>query len=119
VVAKAAKDEADTLAKAKTCNEALVAHPDFGSQDAVNTQSELVKRAFKDLAGLTAEEYEEVGGELADSAFTKNATLTRALMKLIAPLAAEGDTDVGTGSAKPAEPTIAQELPKTAKAMNW
>jgi len=119
VVAKAAKDEADKLAKAKTCNEALIAHPDFGSEEKVNEHSELLRRAIQNNVGLTAEEYEQFGSEMADTILTKNPVMARVMLKVLAPLAAEGNTDVGTGSGKPAEPTIAQELPKTAKAMNW
>lgn len=82
---------------AKSCNEALIAHKDFGSAEKVQEQSELMRRAIQNSAGLSAEEYEEVGNEMADSILTKNPVMARAMLTLLAPLAAEGGTHGGEG----------------------
>ncbi len=112
------KIEAQKLEAANKTNEALIAH--FGSKEEVAKQSELVRRAFQNHAGLTAQEYEEVGEALADSALTKNPVLTRALVKLVAPLAAEGSTDKGTGGNPPPKQVTVKDMnPKTAKALGW
>jgi len=123
-IAIAAKAEADKLAAAKTCNEALIAHPDFGSAEKVAEQSELLRRSIQNCPGITPEEYEEVGEELANSMLTKNPVMARVMLKLLAPLAAEGSTDTGAGGkAKEKELTGSEQtkkdLPKTAKALGW
>jgi len=81
-------------------NQALIKH--FGSEEKVAEQTELLKRAFKDHAGLTAEEYEQVGTELDASGMVRSALLARALMTMLAPLAKEGTQPGGEGGNKPA-----------------
>lgn len=93
--------EAKKLEAATKTNEALIKH--YGSKEKVSEQSELVKRAFKDHAGLSAEEFEQVGELLADSVLTKDPVLTKALMTLVAPLAAEGVSHSGSGGGKDTE----------------
>ncbi len=112
-----AKTEEDkkTQAAAAT-NEALIAH--FKTEAEVAKQSELMRRAFQNKAGLSAEEYEKVGDALADSAFTKNPVLARALLTLVSPLAAEGTTDGGDGKGKE-EIKDPDEGSPTYKALNW
>ncbi len=97
VIANTTQVEADKLAKAKSVNEALIADPDFGSEEKVKEQSELLRRAVKEKLGLTADEYEEFGQAMADGILTENPVMAKAMLKLLAPLAAEGSTDGGGG----------------------
>lgn len=83
--------EEKKIQSATATNEALIAH--FKSEAEVAKQSELTLRAFQDKAGLTPDEFQKLGDALADSAFTKDPILARALMTLVAPLAAEGTND--------------------------
>ena len=114
---------AEEAAKVKAANDtmaALSAHPDFGSEAKVKEQSELFRRAIQNQAGLTAEEYEEFGDALVEGGLNRNAVMARALLKLVAPLAAEGTSESGRGGTPPPkEGTIADDLPKTAKALRW
>lgn len=96
-MADATQREAKKLADAKTTNEALIAHSDFGSAEKVEEQSELLRRAIQNCPGITPEEYEEVGEELANSIMTKNHVMARILLKLLAPLAAESSEAGGKG----------------------
>lgn len=110
--------EAQKTEAANKTNEALIAH--FGSKEKVVEQSELLRRAVQNHAGLTAEEYEQVGEELADSMLTKNPVMAKAMLTLLSPLAAEGLTDNGVGgNHPPKEKTTAEVLPETAKALGW
>jgi len=95
VTANNDKRESDKLAAAKVCNEALVKH--YGNQEKVDEQSELLRKAVKNNMGLSAEEYEEFGDELANSILTKNPVMARGLITVLAPLAAEGSTEGGGG----------------------
>jgi len=120
-IALTAKTETDKLDAATKTNEALIAH--FGSKEKVAEQSELLRRAIQN-SGITPEEYEEVGEELANSMLTKNPVMARVMLTLLAPLAAEGTTESGGGGTpKPGEITeeqqTAKDLPKTAKALGW
>ena len=114
-----AKTEADKLAAAKSTNEALIAHPDFGSEEEVVKQSELLKRAIQNHVGLTPEEVEEFADTLADSMLTRNPVMARVMLKVLAPLAATADIE-GGGKGKPPEPTKdPDEGSKTYKALGW
>ena len=113
--AMAAKTESDKLASAKECNEALIADPDFGSEQVVNEQSELLRRHI--ASKLSAEDYEKVGDELADSILTKNPVMAKYLLKTIAPLATEGTTNSGGGAG--GGDGIKQPSPYEAKKARW
>ena len=113
----ATKAEADNLAAATATNEALIA--EFGSKEKVAEQSELLRRAIQNHVGLTPEEYEEMGEAMADSVLTKNPVMAKVMLKVLAPLAAEGNTDIGKGGAPTKELTIKEELPKTGSALGW
>ena len=115
----AVKQEADKLEAAKATNEALIAHPDIGSEEKLAEQSELLRRAIKNCPGATAEDYEEVGELMADTILTKNAKAARILLKLIAPLAAEGSTEGGGGGGGPTPPKDPDEGSKTYIALGW
>jgi len=105
-----------TEAAAKT-NEALIAH--YGSKEKVAEQSELLRRAIQN-SGITPEEYEKVGDAMANSILTKDPVMALTLLKLLAPLAAEGTSLGGKGGAATAKPQgIKQDLPKTGKALGW
>lgn len=113
--------EANKLDAATKTNEALIAH--FGSEEKVAEQSELLRRAIQN-SGITPEEYEKVGDEMANSILTKDPVVARVMLKLLAPLAAEGSTDVGGGGTPPPKELTATEqtkkdLPKTAEALGW
>lgn len=121
-MAQAVQNQTNQQAEAaKTTNEALIKH--FGSEEKVTEQSELVKRWFKDQSGLSAQEYEAVGEELANSVFTKNPILSRVFMEHFGPLASEGSTETGKGGKdnKPVslEKQTIEESPNTAKALGW
>ena len=111
------------LTAATACNDALIAHPDFGTAEKVAEQSELLRRAIQN-SGITPEEYEEVGKELADSMLTKNPVMARVMLTLLAPLAAEGSSEAGKGGT-PVEKKLTEseqtkkDLPKTAEALKW
>ena len=88
------KMEAAKTEQAKATNEALVKH--FGGEDKVKERSELVKRFYKNNAGLTPEEYEQVGDEIA-GIIARNPILARVHLEKIADLAGEGSTLTGGG----------------------
>lgn len=102
---------------ANKTNEALVTH--FGSQEKVKEQSELLRRAVQNNAGLTAEEYEKVGDAMADSILTKDPVMARAMLTLLAPLAAEGTTDGGDGDGGEDPKKPKPEDTPTGKALGW
>ncbi len=118
-IAMKATADSDKLAAAKSTHEALVARPEFGSAEKVSEQSELVRRAVQNHVGLTPDEYEEFGKIMGDTMLTKNPVMARVMMKVLAPLAAEGNTDSGTGTPAAKEGTIKEQLPKTGKALGW
>lgn len=99
VKAMAEKKEADSLAKATAVNEALIADPEFGSKEKVAEKSELLRRAIKSHIGLSDKESEEFADLMADTLLTKSAPVAKAMLKILAPLAAESSTDGGSGTA--------------------
>lgn len=92
------KAEAEKLDAATKTQEALIAHPDFGTEAEVNKQSELLRKAIKNNVGLSAAEHEEFGKVMADTLLTKNAVMARVMLKQLAPLAAESDLESGKGA---------------------
>jgi predicted transcriptional regulator len=115
----AAQAEAAKIKAANETNEALAAHPDFGSMEKVKEQSELLRRAIQN-SGITPEEYEQVGEEMASSMLTKHPVMARVMLKLLAPLGAEGSSEAGKGGTPPPKKrTTADDLPQTAKALGW
>jgi hypothetical protein len=116
----AQQEEKKKLDAATKTNEALIAH--FKSEDEVAKQSELMKRAFQNKAGLSAEEFEQVGSALADSVLTKDPILAKAIITLVAPLAAEGTTEDGGGTgggSKDGTKKDPNEGSPTYKALGW
>jgi len=105
------KDAAD-----KT-NEALIAH--FGSAEKVKEQSELLRRAIQNNAGLSAEEYEKVGDLMADSMLTKDPVMAKAMLTLLSPLSAESTSENGKGAGKAEPAGIKPEETPTGKALGW
>jgi hypothetical protein len=105
---------------AKTTNEAMIKH--FGSEDKVKERSQLVKQFYMNHAGLSAEEFEQVGQEI-DAMITRNPILARVHLDKIAALAGEGSTESGKGAGGSEKPSMAQrtveENPATAKALGW
>ncbi len=91
----------------------------YGSAEEVAKNSELVRRAFQNHAGLTAEEYEQSGVAISQI-FSQSPALSKALIKMVAPLAAEDSSQGGDGG-KPKEPEKSwgekEGLPNTAKAL--
>lgn len=112
------KMQAQMADAAKTTNEALVKH--FGSEDKVKERSELVKRFYKNHAGLTSEEYEKVGNEIA-AVIAHNPILARVHLDKIAALAGEGSTEHGSGGGQAPkasqEEQLRAESPKTMQAL--
>jgi hypothetical protein len=117
--AKDTKANDDKVATAKAVNEALIAHSDVGSEEKLKEQSELMRRAIKNKAGLTADEYEEVGDAMVEAGLTTNAVMARALLKLIAPLAAEGTTESGGGAGEGGGGEGQKQTPHQWKKERW
>ena len=106
--AQKAKTEADNLAAAKSCNDALIAHADIGSEERLLVLTEQFTRAMETKVGLTPDEVEELADDLAVSKLSRHPALTRVLLQQIAPLAAEASTEKGGGpthkATKPEDP---------------
>ncbi len=117
----ATQAENKKIADAKATDEALIAHPDIGSKEKLAELSELLRRAVKNNVGLTAEEYEEFGEVMADTMLTKNKVMARVMLKVLAPLAAEGTTKTGTDVGKGPKKELDKEagIPATSKALGW
>lgn len=98
---KEREDEAAKIKAAKACNEALVAHPDFGSVEKLQEQSELFRRAMQNNVGLTPEEYEQLGDGVVDAMITTHPVLARVLLKQFAPLAATSSHEGSGGGPQP------------------
>ena len=112
------KAEDDKIAKMEACNKALIAHPDIGSEEKLNEQTELFKRAIMNNCGLSAEEAKTFADDIANSMFTTTPTTARLLLKAFAPLAAEGSTGDGGGGGG-STGTVKQQTPYEAKKSNW
>ncbi len=121
---KAAEDQAATqlVADKRACNDALVAHEDFATQEVVDKQNILLHRALKDEVGISSEDAEDMSEFLNSREGSTNPVLRRILMKSLAPLAAESSTDGGDG--KPAGGKVmseAEQAKETAvkKVLGW
>ena len=103
-------------AEMKATNEAMLKEYN-GSDEALKADIELMRRTFKNNAGLTGEEYEAIADDLMGpdengkvGALLRKPTLTKALLKLLAPLSKEGSTEGGEGGTRPAsKPTTEVE----------
>ncbi|KKL92410.1 hypothetical protein LCGC14_1884950, partial [marine sediment metagenome] len=98
-----AKDAAD-LARMTACNEALIALPEIGSQEKLDEQSKLFKRAIMNYPGVKADEADEIADAMVDGGLTQNPKLARILLAQFAPLAKESSVD---GGGDPKGPTVA------------
>ncbi|MHC4387343.1 MAG: hypothetical protein ACYSX1_01915 [Planctomycetota bacterium] len=118
--ARAARDaqaDSDKLDAATKTNAALIEH--FGSEEKYKEQSELFRRAIQNNAGLTPEEYTEFGDALVETGLNRHPVMARALLKLIAPLAATSSTEAGGEGSEPAKQKDADEGSPTYKALGW
>ena len=127
-----AREENATLAAQKlkaTNDELLKAYNN--DEGAMNADLELMRRTFKNHAGLSPEEYEAIADEFNPSddsqrlhAVVSNPILTKALVRLLAPMSKEGVNDKGNGTPPPpppAEKTFSEKegLPKSSAALGW
>ncbi len=103
-------------AAAKACHEALVADPDFGSDEKVKEQSELFRRAILNKFGLSPDDAEEVADAMVKGGLTTNPKLAKIMLKAFAPMAAEGSTNAGGGTGTAG---IKQASPYEAKKTRW
>ncbi len=124
VAAEAAKEqaEADVLTQMGVVNGELEKLYK-GGKDEVATLSAQFKKAFtmpNNKFGLNADDAEEVGQAMVDSGLLKNTKLTKIMLDTFAPFGAEGSTDGGAGgNPQPKKATVAEQLPKTGKALGW
>jgi len=117
----ATKAESDNLAKAKACDEALIADPDIGSKENLVVMSERFARALKNECGLDADGVEEVADALAESPYlTKNHKLSKILMQKIGALATEAESQGGGAPSKEKEkPKSPHVGTPTGDALKW
>jgi hypothetical protein len=95
------KMEAEFIAEAKKCDEALIARPEIGSPEALHTKDLFIERMFRNNCGLSIEEYKQVADELASTKFLRNPVLRRALIVAAEQLASEDSTSSGEGGKEP------------------
>lgn len=100
-VKMAQSQEADFIAKAKACDDALIADPNYGTIGKVQEADELARRMYMKYSGLNAEEYEQAGNDLANSGFTRYPVLRKALHNQARQLVKEGSSEAGAGGAPP------------------
>jgi hypothetical protein len=93
----------------------------YGGDEGVKAHTEMVKRLFKDHAGLTAEEYEQSAQGLITSGITQDAVLCKALFNLAKDIVPEAQTEgvEQTKKTEETESTTKDQMPKTAKALGW
>lgn len=113
----AARKETELATAKRGVNDALVAHPDFGTQEAVDEKTILLHRALKDHVGVSIEEANEVSEFMKNREGATNPVLRRILINALAPLAAEGSTDGGGGVS--GGDGIKQPSPYEAKKARW
>lgn len=94
--ASAEMQEKVALEQAQKGNEALLAHYN-GDEKKLAADTELLRRVFKNQAGLNAEEYESIAEELVDSKWNTHPVISKALMNLLPKFAKEGSTAGGVG----------------------
>ena len=109
--------QADIDARTKV-NAALVADPDFGSQDEVDKQSALLRRTLETKLGLSADELKEAGMDLGNSPWVENPKLAKLLLQTFAPMSKESSMDNGDGK-PPAEPVVSDQDKQVAKDLGW
>jgi len=122
---KAAEDQAAAklISDKRACNDVLVAHADFATQEALDKQNILLHRALKDNAGISVEEADEMSEFLNDREGATNPVLRRLLLKAYAPMAAESSTEGGDGKGITGKPAMSEaEQKKEAevkKVLRW
>jgi hypothetical protein len=113
----AAKAEQDKTLKEAFENSNKVLTQYYGA-DKLKENAELLRRAMKDHAGLSNDEYEQIADDLLDNGYIfKKPALAKVLMDKIAPLAKEGDTTAkGPKGPPPGKRTLKDEgFTKTAE----
>ncbi len=91
----AAKQEADKLASAETCNTALLEH--FKTEEKVKELTALLHRTIVNSMGLTADESAEFVDAMADNMLTKNPVMAKGMLNLLSNVSTEGKTETGEG----------------------
>lgn len=86
-------------------------------EENVTKQAELIKRMFKDEAGLTTEEFESIAEALVEHKYTHSAVLQKALGNFATKLVAEGTTESGAGAG--AATTEHKQTPYEYKKSRW
>jgi len=118
VEANGVKQEATFDANAKETNAGLVKH--FLTQEKVDAESELLRRAVLNHKGMTTERAEKVADVFVKAMQEGGSDAAVTLLEMIAPMAREGGSHAGDGGNNQAAPaTIAKQLPNTAKALGW
>jgi hypothetical protein len=111
------QDETFT-ANAKATNEGLVKH--LGSQEKVDAESALFKRAILNHPGMTSDKAEEVADIFVDVMQKGGSDAAVVLLEMIAPMAREGGSHAGKGgNTPPAAASTKEQLPKTGAALGW
>ncbi len=107
---KAAEDQAAAkfISDKRACNDALVAHADFATQEKLDKENVLLHRALKDNAGISVEEAESMAVLLSEGEGATNPVLRRLLLKAYAPMAAESGTDGGDGKPTGNKPAMSE-----------
>jgi hypothetical protein len=104
---------------AKTCNTAVIAHPDIGSDEKLKEQSILMERAILNNFGLTADEAEQFAKDRLGSITDTNPIMKRIMLTMLAPLAAESSVEGPGGGQNPAQAKDPDEGSPTYKALGW
>jgi hypothetical protein len=102
----------------KKTNEGLVKH--LGSQEKVDAESALFKRAILNHPGMTSDKAEEVADIFVDVMQKGGSDAAVVLLEMIAPMAREGGSHAGKGgNTPPAAASTKEQLPKTGAALGW
>jgi len=122
---KTAEDQAAAkfIADKRACNDAMVAHPDFKTQEALDKQTVLLHRALKDHLGITPERAEELSEFLKSREGSTDPIIRAAMIKAYAPMAAESSVEGGDGANTAGKPAMSEaEQEKDAavkKTLGW
>lgn len=108
--------EAAELDRMTKCNEALIAMSDIGSKEKLAEESEFFRRAIIKLAG-SADDATEIADAMVAGGLTQNPKLAKIMLDHFAPLAKEGSSDAGDGSA--GSGGVKQLSPYEAKKVRW
>ena len=119
-----AQQEAEYLKQSEATNAELERPERLGSADNVAKTSELIKRMFMNLKGMTPEKHEAIAKYMVDTRSVHSADFIEALGQIAQQHAGEGDSHSGEGGSPAEKPeTIeqqtAKESPATAKALGW